>query len=36
MTQQLKAMIERVKTWPAWRQEDAAYDLPCFFGPFLT
>jgi hypothetical protein len=27
MTQQLKAIIERVKTWPAWRQEDAAYLL---------
>jgi hypothetical protein len=22
MTQQLKAIIERVKTWPEWRQED--------------
>lgn len=27
MTQQLKEIIERVKTWPAWRQEDAAYLL---------
>jgi hypothetical protein len=27
MTQQLKEMIERVKTWPEWRQEDAAYLL---------
>ena len=27
MTQQLKEMIERVKTWPVWRQEDAAYLL---------
>ena len=27
MTQQLKETIERVKTWPEWRQEDAAYLL---------
>ena len=27
MTQQLVEIIERVKTWPAWRQEDAAYLL---------
>jgi hypothetical protein len=27
MTQQLKEMIERVKTWPEWRQEDAVYLL---------
>jgi hypothetical protein len=27
MTRQLKEIIERVKTWPAWRQEDAAYLL---------
>ena len=27
MTQQLKEMIERVKTWPEWRQDDAAYLL---------
>jgi hypothetical protein len=27
MTQQLEEIIERVKAWPAWRQEDAAYML---------
>jgi hypothetical protein len=27
MTEQLKEMIERMKTWPEWRQEDAAYLL---------
>ena len=27
MTQELKEMIERVKTWPEWRQDDAAYLL---------
>jgi hypothetical protein len=27
MTQQLNEMIERVKTWPEWRQENAAYLL---------
>ena len=27
MTQQLKEIIERVKTWPTWRQEDAAHLL---------
>jgi hypothetical protein len=27
MTQQLVEIIERVKTWPAWRQDDAAYLL---------
>jgi hypothetical protein len=27
MIQQLKAIIERVKTWPEWRREDAAYLL---------
>jgi len=24
MTQQLTKLIERVKTWPAWRQQDVA------------
>lgn len=24
MTQLLSKMLERVKTWPAWRQDDAA------------
>lgn len=27
MTHQLSEVIERVKTWPAWRQDDAAYLL---------
>ena len=27
MTQQFKEIIERVKTWPGWRQDDAAYLL---------
>ena len=27
MTHQLIEIIERVKTWPAWRQDDAAYLL---------
>jgi hypothetical protein len=27
MTRQLKEIIERVKTWPEWRQDDAAYLL---------
>jgi hypothetical protein len=27
MTQQLKEIIERVKRWREWRQEDAAYLL---------
>ncbi len=27
MTQQLSEIIEPVTTWPAWRQEDAAYLL---------
>lgn len=27
MTQELSEIIERVKTWPAWRQDDAAYLL---------
>ena len=27
MTQQLSEIIKRVKTWPEWRQEDAAYLL---------
>ena len=27
MTHQLMELIERVKTWPAWRQDDAAYLL---------
>ena len=27
MTQQLSEIIERVKTWPEWRQEDAVYLL---------
>ena len=27
MTQELSEIIKRVKTWPAWRQEDAAYLL---------
>jgi len=27
MTQQLIEIIERVKSWPAWRQDDAAYLL---------
>lgn len=27
MTQQLLELIERVKSWPEWRQDDAAYLL---------
>jgi hypothetical protein len=27
MTHQLSEIIERVKTWPEWRQDDAAYLL---------
>jgi hypothetical protein len=27
MTQLLVEIIERVKTWPTWRQDDAAYLL---------
>ena len=27
MTQQLIEIIERVKSWPEWRQDDAAYLL---------
>ena len=27
MTQQLIEIIERVKSWPVWRQDDAAYLL---------
>ena len=27
MSEQLIEMIERVKTWPEWRQDDAAYLL---------
>jgi hypothetical protein len=27
MTHQLREIIERVKAWPAWRQDDAAYLL---------
>ena len=27
MTKQLSEMIEKVKTWPQWRQEDAALML---------
>jgi len=27
MTQQLMELIERVKRWPEWRQDDAAYLL---------
>ena len=27
MTEQLTKIIKRVKTWPAWRQDDAAYLL---------
>jgi hypothetical protein len=27
MTEQLSEIMERVKTWPEWRQDDAAYLL---------
>lgn len=27
MTKQLEAMIERIKKWPAWRQQDAVHLL---------
>ena len=27
MTQEFSEIIERVKRWPAWRQDDAAYLL---------
>ena len=27
MTQELREIIERVKTWPEWRPDDAAYLL---------
>jgi hypothetical protein len=27
MTQELREIIERVKTWPEWRRDDAAYLL---------